>query len=818
MSEKRPRKLPDLSFNAGCVLLPRELLWFIPDLKRLALIAKRGQWKIPAKALAALVQDRVSDKYYLFTKNEVQQFLSKVASSDTQGERIVAILAEFPNAQVPTLGDDDTPNGNSVLITRGHVTGAWMDIDALPPDAQLGNLLHDQFMRVPIEPGRLIKGATGLKEFIDTGKKVRNRPDKPFVIYLSETQDTYVMDSLDLRTIARHTTRRDDGTFDIDSLKETLRERARTQAAPLSSRRNPEEISAVLSEGRPTALWLHRPQMQQTQSTRIHAWMSDERLLFRNYSLDASVFGNVVDARIAGPFVDGYAPAPIAPTFHRTPHLDLNVAEPLQLGTAVTLRVYADTQPVREGEAVEEISLPATSGVNEFPVQVWLVMSEHFELLDPISIQTLLIKRDQLVAEPVDFKVRVKTALPAGSSLPLVSAMFSYNGRACGRVARHVVIASAPSLPAALPVAPVIRVEMGARQPDLTIDIRDPDRSLRSFDVLVTCPLLDAYKDGVAGKWKLNDVSSKIVTNYFEQFTNSATTGASLAALKGAGKRLFESAPDVFKDAFWAIIDQKKELRTISIVSEEPFIPWELMIPWQTGGVRSPREALGVEFAVARWLRDDHLSAPQIVQLKDSCVFQPNYPGPRTLKTAAAEAQMVVSRFPPGFRVIPAMFDGFRAAMKQGGATVVHFICHGADKTGGVQAIYLEDDGFMTSVQMDGLDELAAAFASKKPLVFLNACEVGRTVPGLVGIGGFAKTFIDAGASCVIAPLWSVRDTIAHEVATKFYDAIHDHPERTFAEILRVIRKSAYDEAAGGEDTYAAYCFYGDPHASRVGG
>jgi len=69
--------------------------------------------------------------------------------------------------------------------------------------------------------------------------------------------------------------------------------------------------------------------------------------------------------------------------------------------------------------------------------------------------------------------------------------------------------------------------------------------------------------------------------------------------------------------------------------------------------------------------------------------------------------------------------------------------------------------------------------------------------------------------SGVIAPLWSVKDSIAHEIAEKFYERIQNEPSTPFAEILADLRKLSY-KAEGGEDTYAAYCFYGDPLARRA--
>ena len=87
---------------------------------------------------------------------------------------------------------------------------------------------------------------------------------------------------------------------------------------------------------------------------------------------------------------------------------------------------------------------------------------------------------------------------------------------------------------------------------------------------------------------------------------------------------------------------------------------------------------------------------------------------------------------------------------------------------------------------MSAIPRFAQAFKSR-PMVFLNACEVGRPTVALAGIGGFAAAFLELGAAAVIAPLWSVKDTIAYEVAKKFY---REGPsDRLLAERGRVSRK-----------------------------
>jgi hypothetical protein len=74
-------------------------------------------------------------------------------------------------------------------------------------------------------------------------------------------------------------------------------------------------------------------------------------------------------------------------------------------------------------------------------------------------------------------------------------------------------------------------------------------------------------------------------------------------------------------------------------------------------------------------------------------------------------------------------------------------------------------------------------------------------------------SFIKLGAAAVIAPLWSVEDDVAREIASNFYGKLKEDPKAPIAQIFAATREKAY-EPGSGRDTYAAYCFYGDPYAS----
>jgi hypothetical protein len=73
------------------------------------------------------------------------------------------------------------------------------------------------------------------------------------------------------------------------------------------------------------------------------------------------------------------------------------------------------------------------------------------------------------------------------------------------------------------------------------------------------------------------------------------------------------------------------------------------------------------------------------------------------------------------------------------------------------QAIALDNDIPLSSDAAGAMEGLASMFEHQRPVVFLNACEVGREEVGLTGVGGFPAAFIDLGASAVIGALWSVK-------------------------------------------------------------
>jgi hypothetical protein len=500
----------------------------------------------------------------------------------------------------------------------------------------------------------------------------------------------------------------------------------------------------------------------------------------------------------------------------RRPHMDLSKEMPLAAGDTFEINIHCDQSEPRPGEQIDDINLPNISGA--YDLEVHLLTSAHFRVVGP-SIKPFHIERSKIESEVVPFSVTVVNAadLEAVVDQPAsICAAFRYEGRPAGRVLRQLDIAGATSFqkPEAVGSKGTVVVELGAKAADLTVTIQAQmeQNDNRHFWCTVQTNLLPQYRNGLTEQWVTNDVTNRIVGGYMQAFTEAGLEPfVRLARLVAAGKQLFQAAPPVFQKAFWTLIDADVKFKTIAIVSSEPYIPWELMIPNRPGPADCPaeaRDALGVEFCIGRTTRSSGVTGSQKIKLDECYVVAPVFEGPNSLPKAQEERTMVLEKI-HGDAIDPSDVKTLneKLATCRG---LLHFACHGEITDIG-QKLYLGEDTYISALDLAGLPGPTKGIRAARPLVFLNACKVGQTNPALVGVGGFAPALMELGAGAVIAPLWSVKDTIAHDFAVDFYNVLQSNSG--LAEIVRIERKKAYET---GEDTYAAYCFYGDPLATRA--
>jgi CHAT domain-containing protein len=147
-------------------------------------------------------------------------------------------------------------------------------------------------------------------------------------------------------------------------------------------------------------------------------------------------------------------------------------------------------------------------------------------------------------------------------------------------------------------------------------------------------------------------------------------------------------------------------------------------------------------------------------------------------------------------------------------AEAIHFALHGhySPEDRRQDGLLLVDGMVLEPAAVAGhtLDQ----HADHRPLVFLNACQVGTGEAVLGVYTGMGGAFLIAGAAAVIAPLWSVDDDQA-SIALSFYEQVLEH-EVPPAEFVRRLRAGFRHDADVVDATPLAYQFFGHPQLKIV--
>ena len=156
------------------------------------------------------------------------------------------------------------------------------------------------------------------------------------------------------------------------------------------------------------------------------------------------------------------------------------------------------------------------------------------------------------------------------------------------------------------------------------------------------------------------------------------------------------------------------------------------------------------------------------------------------------------------------MSDEVLKFLKTGTAQVLHFSCHGRmdQQTPSSSALILEDDDTNFTPPVVTIHAIQSGIGSQHPLVFLNACQVGGTGAELRFVTGWPQAFLTMGASAVIAPLWSVGDESARNIAEEFYKFVIGNSPISLGAALQNIRRQF---SQNKQMSYLAYLLYGDP-------
>lgn len=479
------------------------------------------------------------------------------------------------------------------------------------------------------------------------------------------------------------------------------------------------------------------------------------------------------------------------------------IHERLTVGKPCLLRFALKRQPSsRAGKEIGELAAAADVDI-EATVEV-LITPEDFGIADSASPHThhqSMTLSGNADPEPILFKLH-----PRHVGRKRIKIDVLQNGRYVGGTSVYAdVIKETPEAP--LPVAAaygVVTLE-DAPAPDLTLLVTENEHNdnARSYRFTVHSPKnalafhslreeLRIY--GSPEKW-LAGLHGELATLGPETDPTRATE-----ILNTVSSDLYEKLfPRELKKLWQERLRGKVE--TISIISDEAWIPWEMVRPnhRDDSGGWVEDDFLCAEHSVGRWLAG--ATTTSRLQISKGAVIAPQ---------GASEGQMISSL--ADVTAIEPQLMAVEHMVPHGGFDILHFNGEGS----------FEGDGGPWSLHLDGSerlhpDRLTAArtyYETERPFVFMNPRVGGDSSDAAphgdarVGLAGWANTLMPAMAGAFLGGAWALDEDLAGRFARAFYGALRQG--RPVGEAVRAARTELRAVPAS---TWLAYSLFGDPLA-----
>ena len=182
-------------------------------------------------------------------------------------------------------------------------------------------------------------------------------------------------------------------------------------------------------------------------------------------------------------------------------------------------------------------------------------------------------------------------------------------------------------------------------------------------------------------------------------------------------------------------------------------------------------------------------------------IINPTY-DQNELEWTAAEIRALQQLFPNSEVLVPADLQALQRVLDRSDLQIVHFSGHGTYDTttnADLSALLLEKNTVLPAITIVG-KKLGAAH----PILYLNACSVGRVGMVVGRMGGFAANCLKSGWSGVIAPYWPINDESARDFSASLYKKLK--LGRSIGEAIQELRVEHPNDP-----TFQAYSYIGDP-------
>lgn len=331
---------------------------------------------------------------------------------------------------------------------------------------------------------------------------------------------------------------------------------------------------------------------------------------------------------------------------------------------------------------------------------------------------------------------------------------------------------------------------------------------------------------GVSQPFANEHVRLRYITSLYQDIEkfwaeSDAEYEAFMFKLRARGAEIFKQL--IPRDVQQVLWDHRNELKAIQVFSDEPFIPWELAYLVEPGKKISNASSFLAERGLVRGYTDPNgitRMPPTRLRLRADGVRYviPEYPSGSDMELPGAQDEKaMLNKLFDAKEIKPDKADVINAINTPGNFDFLHFACHGVANSEAIwdAGLYLQGkmsaggyrEDILMSSEVDGYAVLNDE-QSPGPVVFLNACQVGRAGRSLTANGGFAKTFMSSGAGVFVGTHWSIGDLSAVDFAYTFYDKLKNG--KNIMDAVAAARNAAKNKE---EVTWLAYVVYADPYA-----
>lgn len=255
----------------------------------------------------------------------------------------------------------------------------------------------------------------------------------------------------------------------------------------------------------------------------------------------------------------------------------------------------------------------------------------------------------------------------------------------------------------------------------------------------------------------------------------------------------------------------RESVHSWMIISDEPWIPWELIKPYDASRPEDilDDDFLALRFELTRWLAGKSTPVREIAVRSFAALETADLPQAKEERILLDD----LARSSPGWAGEAPSCDSAGELLRYletCQVQLIHFMGHGtheasqADESG----IPLPDGSAFRPGDLEG--PVATQIRLNQPLVFLNTCWAGQQGWSLTRLGGWAFRWVGVcGCSAFVAPMWPVRSQIALSFARTFYDALASGVP--LGKAAWEARRQIYQERSG-DPSVLAYAVYGHPH------